>query len=66
MQEYLRSTINRLAAAPALASRLRVRAADLRNAVAATFDELCASESRIKFATEARVPARLPVSDATC
>lgn len=46
MQEYLRSAIKRLAAAPALASRLRVRAADLRDAALATFDELCASESR--------------------
>ncbi|KAL0051109.1 hypothetical protein WJX82_002198 [Trebouxia sp. C0006] len=66
MQEYLRSAINRLAAAPALASRLRVRAADLRNAVAATFDELCASESRDGSSSQLKLVFRHDCQNLTC
>ncbi|DBB00136.1 TPA: PSII 6.1 kDa protein, variant 2 [Trebouxia sp. C0004] len=66
LQDYLRSAISRLAAAPALASRLRVRPADLRDAVAATFDELCASESRDGSSSQLKLVFRHDCQNLTC
>ncbi|KAL0038779.1 hypothetical protein WJX79_007340 [Trebouxia sp. C0005] len=66
LQEYLRSAIKRLAAAPALASRLRVRAADLRDAALATFDELCASESRNGSSSQLKLVFRHDCQNLTC
>lgn len=66
LQDYLRSAISRLAAAPTLASRLRVRPADLRDAVAATFDELCASESRDGSSSQLKLVFRHDCQNLTC